>query len=246
MTADEFFRLIDADNLKTIDRAMALLWFIGHKDASVGANARTLCDIIERHGHPKQNVSRLNDALAEDKRTSKAGSDGWKLLPRVRRELDARYAQVVAARKDAPATDTVLPRHLFEACGRKYLEKVVYQLNASYDQGLYDCCAVMCRRLLETLIIEVYEAKGRAAEIKGNDGHFFMFAGLLGFLEKDTQVNPSRNAMKGLRDIKALGDLAAHNRRFVAEQDDINRVRDNLRVASGELLVLAGLDRTAS
>ncbi len=99
----------------------------------------------------------------------------------------------------------------------------------------------MCRRLLETLIIEVYEAKERAIEIKGSDGHFLMFAGLLAFLERDSKVNLSRNTIKGLRDVKALGDLAAHNRRFVASRDDIDRIRDGLRIASGELLALAGL-----
>jgi hypothetical protein len=44
---------------------------------------------------------------------------------------------------------------------------VVEQINKSYDIELWDCCAVMCRRLLETLIIEVYEKLGRANEIKG-------------------------------------------------------------------------------
>src|SRR5206468_1835173 len=102
---------------------------------------------------------------------------------------------------------------------RQYLERVVLQLNASYDTGLFDCCAVMCRRLLETLIIEVYEAAGRADELKGADSHFIMFAGLLAKLEKDKAFNLGRNSLQGLRDFKALGDLSAHNRRFNARID---------------------------
>jgi hypothetical protein len=42
----------------------------------------------------------------------------------------------------------------------------------SYDATLWDCTAVMCRRLLETSIIEVYEKLGRAPEFKGRDGNF--------------------------------------------------------------------------
>jgi hypothetical protein len=42
--------------------------------------------------------------------------------------------------------------------------------------------------------------------------------------------------MKGLRDLKQIGDLSAHNRRFNARQNDIDRVRDGLRVAAEELL----------
>jgi hypothetical protein len=55
----------------------------------------------------------------------------------------------------------------------------------SYDAGLFDCCAVMCRRLLETLIIDFYEAVGRADELKGADNQFMMFGGLLSKIEKD-------------------------------------------------------------
>jgi hypothetical protein len=165
MTIDDFFRAIDTDNLRAIDRALALLWFIGREDASLAASTKSLCEIIERHGHPKQNASRLNEALAEDRRTSKAGPDSWRLLPRARRIFDEQYSAKVYSRA-ARASDTVLSRDLFKLSRRGYLDKVVYQLNASYDHGLYDCCAVMCRRVLETLLIEVYEAKGRTAEIK--------------------------------------------------------------------------------
>ena len=118
---------------------------------------------------------------------------------------------------------------------------MVRQINASYDFALYDCCAVMCRRLLETLKIEVYEPKGRASDVKGVDAHFFMFAPLRGYLEKDTTLHISRNGFKGLKDFKMLGDLPAHNRRFLAHKDDIDRIRDGLRVAEGELLAVAGL-----
>jgi hypothetical protein len=126
---------------------------------------------------------------------------------------------------------------------RQYIERVVLQLNASYDAGLFDCCAVMCRRLLETLIIEVYEAVGRAEELKAGDSHFMMFAGLLTKLENDKNLNLGRNSMQGLRDFKTLGDLSAHNRRFNARLDDIDRVRAGLRVATEELLNLADLTK---
>jgi hypothetical protein len=116
---------------------------------------------------------------------------------------------------------------------------VVYQLNASGTFGLYDCCAVTCRRLFETLIIEVYEAAGRAVELKGADGNFKMFSGLLAQIETDPAFHLGRNAKRGLVAFKTLGDLSAHNRRFNAGQDDIDRVRDDLRVAAEELLHLA-------
>jgi hypothetical protein len=136
----------------------------------------------------------------------------------------------------------VLPTDLF-AGTRDYVERVVDQITKSYDAQLWDCTAVMCRRLLETLIIETYEKAGRASVIKGNDGHFLMLNGLITAIENDTNISLGRNAMKGLKDFKQLGDLSAHNRRFNARQNDIARVRDGLRVAAEELLHLAGLTK---
>jgi len=44
-----------------------------------------------------------------------------------------------------------------------------------------------------------------------------------------------------LNAFKKLGDLSAHNRRFNADSDDIDRVRGKLRVAAEELLDIANL-----
>jgi len=240
MTIDDFFRRIDEDKLTSAGRALALIWWSGRENPAVGLNTREICDVLERNGHPKQNVSRMEANLERSRATAKAGTSRWRLHPRTRKELNNRFSGVATARPLPDPTDSVLPRELF-ASTRGYLEKVVFQLNASYDHGLFDCCNVMCRRVLETLLIEVYEAAGRASEIKDADGNFFMFAKLLGNFEKDSAYHPGRNALKGLRDFKALGDLSAHNRRFNARKDDIDRVRDGLRVAAEELLSLAGL-----
>jgi hypothetical protein len=67
------------------------------------------------------------------------------------------------------------------------------------------------------------------------------FAGLLAHLEADKAFHLGRNAKRGLIAFKALGDNSAHNRRFNASQDDIDRVRDDLRIAAEELLHLAKL-----
>jgi hypothetical protein len=145
---------------------------------------------------------------------------------------------------DAPSavkpSDSVLPRGLFSGT-RGYIEKVVTQINGSYDCGFYDCCAVMCRRLGETLIIETYESQGRASDIKGSDDNFLMLSGLLGVLNKDESIHLGRNAKRGLEGLKDLGDKSAHNRRFNARQPDIDGIKSDLRTAAEELLHLAKL-----
>jgi hypothetical protein len=241
MNESELINTLHARGLETYELATALLWWIGQHDPSVGLSAKRICVVLEAVGLPGQNSSRLNRKFAADRRITKASKAGeWRLHPSLRRELDAAYSGLATIPPAAPIdTGSIIPLGLAKARG--YLEKVVLQLNASHDAQLYDCCAVMCRRLLETLIIEVYEHCGRAAEIKGSDGNFLMLNGLASFFEKDTAFNVSRNGMKGMRDFKNLGDLSAHNRRFNARKEDIERVRDGLRVIVEELVHLAKL-----
>lgn len=236
-----FLRAIDSSDLTAVDRAEAVLWFVGlHNDDGIHVN--DICAVIEEAGHPAQNKSRLSKNLTSDrKRVSRVpGKEALRLHPRAKLELDERYSKFINAQPKPKASNSVLPQSLFLGT-RGYIEKVVFQINASFDLTLFDCCAVMCRRLLETLIIEVYESAGRANDIKGADGNFYMFSDLLRVLLADSQFNVSRNAQQGLKDFKKLGDLSAHSRRYNAHRPDIEKVSQGVRVASEELLHLAKL-----
>ena len=240
MNEAKILRTLQERGDSVYSQALALLWWVGRDNPQEGLTAKEICERLESSGLPAQNSSRLARRLVEDRGTSKANRQGaWRLHPTTRRQLDQDLTSVVPnGPPEAPSSDAVIPRGLVSSRG--YLEKVVAQLNASYELGLYDCCAVMCRRTVETLLIEVYEHVGRAGEVKGSDGHFLMLNGLLDCFEKDKTFHPSRNALQGLRDFKKLGDLSAHNRRFNARKDDIDRVRDGLRLTVEELAHMAG------
>jgi hypothetical protein len=240
MTDFEFLTAIQQRGFAIYDQAIALLWWTGRTDPLKGLTPREICSALEATGLPAQNVSRLSAKLAVDGRVSKARtSGGWRLHPNARAKVAAAYADLASPLHQPVDTNSVIPTGLVSA--RRYLEKVVVQLNLSYDNQLFDCCAVMCRRTLETLLIEVYEHAGRSNEIKGADGHFLMLNGLAAYFEQDPAFGLSRNGLQGLRDFKKLGDLSAHNRRFNARREDVDRVRDGLRVAVEELAHLAGL-----
>lgn len=235
-----FLQTIERPGLTMLDRARGLLWLSGRHDHTVGLTTRDILNRIEQAGHARQNGSRLEAQLSADKRlvVHVPGSSAWRLTPRGMTDLDLLYESVAAIPRKLRLTHSVLPQSLFSNT-RSYIEKVVVQINGTYDAGFYDGCAVMCRRLLETLLIELYESVGRADEIKA-DGNYRMFGDLLKIFEKDT-FHISRNARRGLQDFKVIGDLSAHNRRYNARKEDIDRIRDGLRVASEELLHLATL-----
>ncbi len=144
--------------------------------------------------------------------------------------------EVRPSRKEA-----VIPSVLFKNSNRNYLLMVVHQVNTTYEHACYDACAVMVRRLLESLIIETFEAKGISAEIKGVDDNFFYLSQIIDKVEAHKEWNLSRNAKQALKKLKSVGDVSAHNRRYVASRHDIEELIQAIRIVVQEFLALSNL-----
>lgn len=124
---------------------------------------------------------------------------------------------------------------------RGYLERLVHQINGAYSSGWYDASAVMIRRLVETLIIEVFEKHGIASKIQNTNGDFFYLKELINALTTEKTWNLSKNSKNALPKLKDVGDMSAHSRRFIAQRQDIERLIGDLRVIVQELVTLADL-----
>lgn len=124
---------------------------------------------------------------------------------------------------------------------RGYLEKVTNQINGCYEHAWYDGCAVMMRRLVETLIIEVFEHHNISDRIKNPSGDFLFLRDLIDRTLNETTWNLSRNTKKALPRLKDVGDKSAHSRRYLAHRSDIDKVIDDLRVVAQEFVLLAAL-----
>ena len=77
-----------------------------------------------------------------------------------------------------------------------------------------DACAVMIRRLLETLIIEVYEHHSLAHKVKNQSGDFLFLGDLIDQCLQETAWNLSRDCRTYLPKLKDIGNKSAHSRRF--------------------------------
>jgi hypothetical protein len=137
-----------------------------------------------------------------------------------------------------PTTEQVLPMAVV-AGTRGYIQKVTLQCNGCYEHAWYDACSVMIRRIIETLIIEVYEADGRSQHIKDSNGEFRMLRDLVTIILADTAFNLGRDVKRSLPELKELGDRSAHKRRYNATKGDIDKILSGFRVTVEELLHLA-------
>lgn len=102
-------------------------------------------------------------------------------------------------------------------------------------------CAVMLRRLIETLIIEAFEKYSISSSIKNRQGDFLYLGDLIDRTISEKSWNLSRNSKAALPRLKDVGDKSAHSRRFNAVRDDVDKLIPDLRVVAEELLSLAGM-----
>lgn len=156
-------------------------------------------------------------------------------------QADAPVRYVPPSEGTRPISQTVLP-HAIVSKTRGYLERVVYQINGSYEKGWFDGCAVMMRRLMETLIIECFEAYGISDKIKDpRTGDFFYLSELISCALKEPSWNLGRNTKRALPNLKSIGDQSAHSRRYNAHREDIDKLIPDFRTACQELVYLSKL-----
>lgn len=233
-----FLKSLADDDTTVNERAVYVLWWHSRDDHSASRTPKEICDDMESAGYARPNTTRLRQALEDDPRTAAASNGRFRIKINKRTPLDSILNRKVAD-TPPPKSNSVLDLALLTEA-RPYNQRVAAQVNAAYDVRLFDCSAVMCRRLIESLIIDAYEHAKHDGDIKGADGNFLMLNGLVSKIESANVLNISRNAITALKKIKALGDLSAHSRRYNAKASDIEPLRHDLRVAVEDLLHLSG------
>ncbi len=156
-------------------------------------------------------------------------------------QAEAPVTYVPPSEGTRPRSQSVLPRAIVNNT-RGYIERVVDQINGSYEKGWFDGCAVMMRRLLETLIIECFEAHEKANNIKNpSTGDFLYLSDLIIKTLQEPSWNLGRNTKRALPSLKSIGDQSAHSRRYNAHREDIDKLIPDFRIVCQELIYLAKL-----
>ena len=137
-------------------------------------------------------------------------------------------------------SEELLPIDLFQDA-RDYIRRNVIQINGCYERGWYDPCAVMSRRLIETLIIECFEHHSIEKNIKKSDGNFLALGELITKFLGETTWNLNRKTKSSLPKLKEIGDMSAHNRYYNAYRKDIEKHSEDFRLVVQELLYIGSV-----
>lgn len=162
--------------------------------------------------------------------------DGQELVKTIRRVAyiaDSDLRTAVEAVDNNKETDSpfVTPDVLRPGVYRKVLEEA----NWCFSQNCPNACAAMLRRLVESLIIEAFEAHGTEANIKDPSGEYLELKALIGRATAEPTLKLTRNTRNALPNLKFLGDLSVHARRNLVRMGDLKNVRNDARAAIEEL-----------
>jgi len=156
---------------------------------------------------------------------------------KISRSYEAELSLLIGVHVKKHVSNNLFPFEIVKET-RGYIIKVAEQAIIAYDHGIYDACFVMTRKLLEILIIELFERTKIESVIKNANGDFYFLSELIDKLLNETTWNLTRNTKQSLPAIKKIGDLSAHNRRFIAKQVDVDKIKNELRVVVEELVLL--------
>lgn len=129
---------------------------------------------------------------------------------------------------------------------RGYVINVARQANRCFQSDAYDACGVMVRRLLETLIIEVFEKKGIADKIKDSGGNFFMLTDLVNKLISTPETPVGRSTKKELPTIATVLNNCAHSRTFNISKTQLVQYQAFIVIAVQELMGLWDVQKVSS
>lgn len=136
---------------------------------------------------------------------------------------------------------TVLPNDLFSSLPTN-IQSLFKQINASYENNLFDCTAVIMRRLLESLLVLSYQKAGIESEIMNGTYHMTLDK-IIKNAEQNSILALSAGTKKDMALFKDLGNYSAHKIWYNCTQGDIKPHILKYRAIIEELLYKTGMKK---
>lgn len=194
-----------------------------------------IVNYLTMHNYNMPNRSRLRQKLRIDKRFNSKG-EKFCLSPKEIASLKEKviYEDFITIESNSEFLDeTLFPEN------HNYLVRLVKQINASYENNLYDATAVLVRRVFEILLIKTYQNLGIDDEIKKGDGYLTLEK-IIDNALSNSKIKLSRSK-KELDNVRNIGNFSAHKIEFNANRNDLDKIKDSCRAIVEELLFKAGL-----
>ena len=137
----------------------------------------------------------------------------------------------------APTGTCFIDPEIFKDCPA-FIKHLEPQINGCWDRQWYEACAMTIRRLLESLVINLYHRRGWVSDIRSQRG-YLKLQNLVDKVCGDGRVGLGKKPKEGLAHLKQIGDVAAHDFRVRVRKSDLEQKRTELRLACERLIFIA-------
>jgi hypothetical protein len=241
VTLQKFATEAKLATLQEVPKACHLAFYHLTKAGKVEFTAADCAKWLDGLHLPKPNTSRLTDNLKKSKDTVKGTKAGYfRLHATYIARMEAAWPHLSEKSQEVLDHGTVLPQALYQNT-RGFIESIAKQINRSYEENIFDGCAVLMRRLEEMLLILSYEKLGIANSIKDAKNNYVMLEAIVKNAEGNATLNLSRNSKRDIEVFRDLGNFSAHKVFYNAKREYIKEKIDDFRALVEELLHKSGL-----
>lgn len=234
-------QLLIQNKVSKIDIATAYIWYhwnIKGLDISL----QEINNYFVDNALPKYNQTYLKEDLRKNKNITRgAVLNTYKPVRKYEDDMELLYPFVVTKSEEIVTDDSILADSLLHNT-RGYIENIGKQINSSYNNNVFDGCAVLMRRLLEILLIHSYDESNRLADISDGDGYRNL-SYIINFTISNKPFKLSKESLETLDDFRQVGNFAAHRIQYNTKRKDIDNIRLKYRMAIEELLYSAKIKK---
>jgi hypothetical protein len=239
MNLEQFAKASDLTSQSEIDRVCFLAYFYFRTQAVATFTAAVGAQWLTGMRFAAPNQTRLDGRLRESEKTVKAGG-GFTLSVKFVEEMDRRFPDLAEKSQEVIDLGTILPPVDYQNT-RGYIESLAKQINAAYEQNIFDGCAVLMRRLIEILLILSYRHISMEGTIKDANGNYFLLEKIVADAKNNPTLDLSRNSKGSLDIFRELGNFSAHKIEYTCRREYIKEHIQAYRALFGELLHKAGI-----
>lgn len=240
MNLEKFSELVGLVDLKELERCLHIVFYLTWKQPEKECDIQSVLEVFRELHFSQPNATRLKKNIAKDSRFIRASSkDRVRLHARSIKELQQKYPTFATLSEEIQANPVLIPDGIFDG-PPTYIARLVQQINASFEQNIFDGCAVLMRRLLEILLIQSYVKIGIDNEIRGPNDAFMLLEGISNNAKTNSTLSLSRSSKVNLDAFRTLGNFAAHRIEYSTRKFDIEKVAHEYRATVEELAYKSG------
>ncbi len=242
MTLSKYISQIDLTNETELNKIKYLAYFFRSKNNLLEFSLDDVKDwFVNKLHHTSPNIYRIRQNLLKSSEFVKGTEkDHFKLNSKSFIKLEDQFKLSSSSSEEIETINSILPETLYINT-RGFIEILSKQINASYENNLFDGCAVLMRRLLEVCLILAYQKLSIESSIQNPDGSYKMLDGIINDAITNSKLALSKDSKAVLHDFKELGNFSAHKIYYNCRKSEIELVARKYRATIEELLYKCGL-----